>query len=97
MPARIFDTVAGLVRELAEVHLPGVAGQAEHEDVRARTEDPLLHAGNDDGAHFRMLEADPVQGIAELDIDPEIVGIELQLVAGDQAAFLGHVHGQTRD
>ena len=53
VPARILDPVARLVRELAEVHLPRVRRQAEHEDVRAGAEDTVLRAGDDDAAHFR--------------------------------------------
>src|SRR5208337_5521939 len=33
---RVLEPVAGLVGELAEVDLPGVAGNAEHEDVGPR-------------------------------------------------------------
>ena len=36
--ARVFDAVARLVRELAEVHFPGVARVAQHVDVGAGTE-----------------------------------------------------------
>jgi hypothetical protein len=38
MAAGVLDAVAGFVGELAEVDLPGVAGQAQHEDVGARAE-----------------------------------------------------------
>ncbi len=55
---RVLQAVAGLVGELAEVHLPGMAGDAQHEDVGAGAEHLLLGAGDDDGAHFRVLEAD---------------------------------------
>ena len=47
-------------------------------------------------AHLRMLEAQPLHRVGELDIDAEIVGIELQLVAVEQAALLVDVHGQGR-
>src|SRR5690606_41885160 len=39
VPAGILDAIARLVGELAEVHLPGVRRQAQHEDVRARSEE----------------------------------------------------------
>ena len=45
----------------------------------------------------RMLEAQPLQRVGELDIDAEIVGIELELVALEQAALLVDVHGERRD
>ena len=35
-----------------------------------------------------MLEADPLDGVCELDIDTEIVAVEFQLVAAVQAAIL---------
>ena len=39
---------------------------------------------DDHGADLGMLEADAVQRVVQLDIDAEIVGIELELVAGDR-------------
>ena len=47
--------------------------------------------------HLGMLEAQPLQRVGELDIDAEIVGIELELVALEQAAVLVDVHGQLGD
>ena len=43
-----------------------------------------------------MLEADAVQRVVELDIDAEIVGIELELVAGLDPAILGDVERERR-
>ncbi|MNN33363.1 hypothetical protein D3C81_1471220 [compost metagenome] len=97
MAAGVLDAVACLVGELAEVHLPGVAGLAEHEDIGARAENALAGAGQHHGAHFGMLEADALQGVVQFDIDAKIVGIQLQRVAGPQTAFLVHVHGQRGD
>ena len=65
-----------------------MAGDAEHEDVGAGAKDALTRAGDDDGAHFGMLEADPVDRVVELDVDAEIVAVELQLVARAQPAVL---------
>src|SRR6185503_18387606 len=70
---------------------------AEHEDVRPGAEHALLQAGDDDGAGFGMLEADALDGVGELDVDAEIVGIELQAVVGAEAAVLLYVHRQRRD
>ena len=39
-----------------------------------------------------MLEADPLKEIVQLDVDAEVVRIELQFVAGTQAAVLVDVH-----
>ena len=87
----VLDAVARLVGELAEVHLPRVARDAEHEDVGAGAEDAVLGAGDDDRAHLRVLEADAVQRIGELDVDAEVVAVELELVAGADAAVLVEV------
>src|SRR6188508_2214192 len=43
-----------------------------------------------------MLEAQALQCIRKFDIDAEVVRIELQLVAFEQAAVLVHVHGKRR-
>src|SRR5262249_40151897 len=47
--------------------------------------------------HLRMLEAQPLDRVRKLDVDAEIVGIELELVALEQAAILVHVHGERGD
>src|SRR5213594_912667 len=88
--------VARLVGELAEVHLEAVAGLAEHADVGARAEDALLAGGQEDRAHLRVLEAQPLERVVQLDVHAEVVGVELQLVAGSQAAVLLHVHRERR-
>ena len=44
-----------------------------------------------------MLEAQPLHRVRQLDIDPEIVGIELQLGAGKQAAGGVDIEAQGRD
>ena len=61
----------------------------EHRDVRAGREHALLRRGEHHRAHLRMLEAQPLDGVGELDIDAEIVGVEFQrIVAGDGAALV---------
>ena len=97
MPARVLDAVARLVRELAEVHFPRMGRQAEHEDVRPGTENPVLEAGDDDAAHFRVLETDAVQRVVELDVDAQIVAVELELVARTDARVLGDVDRKRRN
>jgi hypothetical protein len=94
---RIFDRVPRLVGELAEVHLPGVARGAEHVDVGAGAEHPLLAAADDDGTDFGVLEADALEGVAELDVHPEVVRVELELVALGEAALLVDVERESRD
>ena len=44
-----------------------------------------------------MLEADALQNVVQLDVDAQVVGVELELVAGLQAAVFVHVHGQRGD
>ena len=52
---------------------------------------------DDDGAHLGVLEAHALDGVGELDVDAEVVGVQLQLVVGGQAGVLAHVHRQRRD
>ena len=55
----------------------------------------LPRAGDDDRAHFRMLEADAIDGVVELDVDAEVVAVEFELVARTQAGVLVEI-GQER-
>ena len=93
----VLDGAARLVRELAEVDLEGVRRGAEHVDVRARAEDARLQAGDDDGAHLRVLEAQALHGVGQLDVHAEVVAVELQLVALAQRLVLLHVHRERGD
>jgi hypothetical protein len=90
--AAVFDAVAGLVGELAEVDLPAVAGQAQHEDVGARAEHAVLQAGDHHRLHFGVLETDALQRVVQLDVHAQVVAVELELVAGAQAGVF--VDGQ---
>jgi hypothetical protein len=74
-----------------------VAGEPKHVDVGARAEDAVALAADHHRADLGMLEAQPLHRIRQLDVDAEIVGIELELVAGPQAAILVHVHGEVGD
>ena len=44
-----------------------------------------------------MLEANTLQNVVQLDVNAEVVRIELELVAGLQAAVFVDVHGQRRN
>ena len=44
-----------------------------------------------------MFEADPLDGIRQLDVDPQIVRVELQAVVGPETAVFLDVHRQRRD
>ena len=93
---RILQPVAGFVGEFAEIDLPRMAGQAEHVNVGTGAEDALFAAGQHDGADLRVFEADPVHGVVQLDIDPEVVAVQLELVAGAQAGIFVEIRDQRR-
>ena len=70
---------------------------AEHADIGAGAEHIVLAGLDDDRAHFRMLEAQPLHRVVEFDIDAEVVGVELEFVAVEQPAGLIDVHDQIGD
>ena len=90
--ARILDAVARLVGELAEVDLVRVGRARQHADVGAGAEHARLARAQQHDLHFRMLEAQPLDRVGQLDIDAEVVGVELELVALEQRALLVDVH-----
>ncbi len=45
----------------------------------------------------RVREAQALDRVGELDVDPEIVGVELERIAGNQSALFADVHRQRRD
>ena len=92
--ARVLHGVARLVGELAEVDLVGMRGAREHADVGAGAEHAVLAGFQDHHLHFRVLEAQPLHGIGELDVDAQVVGVEFQLVAVEQSGVLVDVHDQ---
>ena len=85
IPARVLHRQPGLVGELAEIHLRGVGRFAQHHDVGAGAEDPLLQAGDDDGVDLGVLEADALQGVGQLDVDGQVVRVQLEPVLGPRA------------
>ncbi len=74
-----------------------MAGAGQGADIGAGAEHIVLARADHHGAHLRVLEAQPLHRVRELDIDAEIVGIELQLGAGEEAAGWIDVEGQGRD
>ena len=94
---RVFQAVAGFIGELAEVDLPGMAGDAEHEDVGTRAEHFLFGAGDHHGAHFGVLEADAADRVVQLHVHPQVIAVELELVARAQAGVLVDVDLQRSD
>ena len=83
--------------ELAEVDFERVRRGAEHVNIRAGAEDSWLEARDDDCAHLRVLEANPLDGVGELDIDAEVVRVELQLITVGQRLVFLDVHRERRD
>ena len=69
----------------------------QHADIGAGAEHARLARTQQDDLHLGMLEAQPLQRVGEFDVDAEIVGIELQLIAFEQAAILVDVHGERGD
>ncbi|SRR5258708_2879880 len=94
MLTRVLDAVARLVGELAEIDLPGMAGVAEHVDVGARAEHAALAAGDHHAFHLRMLEADAVERVVQLDVDAEVVAVELELIARHQPLVLIYIQSE---
>ena len=74
-----------------------MAGERQHADIGAGAEDARLGGAQHQDAHLWMLEAQPLDGVRELDVDPEIIGVELELVALEQRPLLVDVHQQGRD
>ena len=52
---------------------------------------------DDDGVDLGVLEPDALDGVGELDVDAEVVGVELQPVVRRQPGVLLDVHRQRRD
>ncbi len=69
----------------------------QHADIGAGAEHPVLAGADDYRLHLGVLEPQPLHGVGEFDVDAEIVGIQLELVALEQAAILVDVHGERRD
>ena len=63
----------------------------ERADIGAGAEHIVLARADHHRAHFRMLEAQALHRVGQFDIDAEIVGIELQLGAGEEAARLVYI------
>ena len=51
-------------------------GRSQHFDIRAGTEYPLPGRAQHHRLDLRMLEAQPLDGVIQFDIDAEIVGIQ---------------------
>ena len=75
MSARVFDTVARLVSEFAEIDLEMMAGVGQHSDIRTGTKDAIQIRTNHNGTNCRMLETQTLGRVIKFDINTEIVRI----------------------
>ena len=90
----VLQAVARLVGEFAKVHLPGMAGNAQHEDVGPRAKHLFFGAGKHYAAHFGVLKADAVDRVVQLDVHAQVIAVEFELVAGAQARVFVKVGAQ---
>ena len=96
MRARVLHSVASLIGELAEVHLPGVARKPQHIYVGARAKNPRLSTGQNHGCHFGVLKSYSLKGIMQFDVDAEVIRIQLELVAWTDTCVFLDVHRKSR-
>ena len=74
---RGFKGVPGLIGELAKIHLMRMGRAAEHANIGAGAKHIVLAGSQNHDLHFRVLKAHPLNDIGQLDINPQIVGIQL--------------------
>ena len=89
MAAGVFNTVAGFVGELTEVNFPSMGRKAQHKNIGARAKDAVFQTGDDNAFHFRMLKADALQSVVQLNIHTQVIGVEFELVSrADTCVFV---------
>ena len=81
MAAGVFNAVAGFIGELTKVNLPSVGGKPQHKDIGARTKNAVFQTGDDNAFNFRVLEADALQSVMQLDVHAQVIGVEFEFVA----------------
>jgi hypothetical protein len=82
---------------LQKLTLCAVLGTGEHPDVGSRTEHAILAGTQQYDLHVGMLESQSHQGIGEFDVDGEIAGVQLLLIAFIEPGVLVDVQGQRCD
>ena len=97
MLGRVLDREARLVSKFAEIDLVPVRGLGKRADIGAGAEHVVLARADHHRANLRVLETQPLHRVGQFDIDAEIVGIELQFGAREQAAGGVDVERQRRD
>ena len=93
----VLDREPRLVGVLAEVDLERVGRAGQHVDVGAGAEDLLVAAGDHARPHLRVLEAEPLDGVGQLDVDAQVVAVALQLQLRVGAAEGRDLHRQPGD
>ena len=71
-----------------------VGGPGQHLDVGTGAEHLVEAARHHDGPNLGMFEAQPLDGVGELDVNGQIVGVELEAVVVPQAAIGVDQHGE---
>ena len=74
-----------------------MARARQHPDIGAGAEYPRLARAQHENTNLGMLEAQPLDGVGKFDVNPEVVGIELEIVALEQSAFLVDVEEERGD
>ena len=77
--------------------LDRAAGLGQHPDVRPGAEHLVQAAGEHDRADLRAGEPQSLDRVVQLDVHAEVVGVQLQLVAGGDAALLVGLDHDARD
>ncbi len=93
----ILNAVAGFIGEFAEINLMGVGRLGQHANVGTGTKHAWVGRRHNHRRHFRVLKAQPLHGIIELDVHPKIVGVELQFIAGAKRRIFLNIHSQHGD
>ena len=64
-----------------------MARSRQHLDVRAGAEHLVQATSDDDSTNLRMLEPEPLDGVVQLDVDGEVVGVQLELIVVAQPSI----------
>ena len=70
---------------------------AQHLDVGASAKDPVLGRSNDHRSDLRVLEPQTLHCVIKLDIHAQIIGIELEVVTGNEGLVFLDVQTQPRN
>ena len=74
-----------------------MVGLGQHPDVRPGAEHLVQAAGEHDRADLGVAEPQPLDRVVQFDVHAEVVGVQLELVAGGDAAVLVGLEQDARD